>query len=121
MRKFINTLKEIDFRNIKPSTYVSAVILVLTVINYVLNLFGKPAINVDETLIGTWVIAIVGVIGVFYGWWKNQNCSEKAIVAGDILDILKDGRITVEELEDFIARYSETDLDTEADYDEEGD
>ncbi len=32
------------------------------------------------------------------------------------LNILKDGRITVAELEDFIAKYSETDLDTEADF-----
>ena len=32
------------------------------------------------------------------------------------MNILKDGRITVAELEDFIAKYSETDLDTEADF-----
>lgn len=118
MNKLKKFLSQINVKDIKPSTYVSAVVLIFTMVNYVLNIMGKPAININENEIGAWVTAIVGVIGIVYSWYKNQSITHPAQVADDIMRILKDGRITISELEDFIARYSETDLDTEADFDD---
>lgn len=115
MNKLKKFLSQINVKDIKPSTYVSAVVLIFTMVNYVLNIMGKPAININENEIGAWVTAIVGVVGIVYSWYHNQSISHPAQVADDVMNILKDGRITVAELEDFIARYSETDLDTEAD------
>ena len=118
MNKLKNFLSQINVKDIKPSTYVSAVVLIFTMVNYVLNIMGKPVININENEIAAWVTAIVGVIGIIYSWYKNQSITHPAQVADDIMKILKDGRITISELEDFIARYSETDLDTEADFDD---
>lgn len=118
MNKLKKFLSQINVKDIKPSTYVSAIVLIFTMVNYVLNIMGKPAININENEIGAWVTAIVGVIGIVYSWYKNQSITHPAQVADDIMKILKDGRITISELEDFIARYSETDLDTEADFDD---
>ena len=118
MNKLKNFLKQINVKDIKPSTYVSAVVLIFTMVNYVLNIMGKPVININENEIAAWVTAIVGVVGIIYSWYKNQSITHPAQVADDIMKILKDGRITISELEDFIARYSETDLDTEADFDD---
>lgn len=118
MNKVKNFLSQINVKDIKPSTYVSAIVLIFTMVNYVLNIMGKPAININENEIGAWVTAIVGVVGIVYSWYHNQSISHPAQVADDIMKILKDGRITISELEDFIARYSETDLDTEADFDD---
>lgn len=120
MNKLKKFLSQINVKDIKPSTYVSAVVLIFTMVNYVLNIMGKPVININENEIAAWVTAIVGVIGIIYSWYKNQSITHPAQVADDIMKILKDGRITISELEDFIARYSETDLDTEADFDDEG-
>lgn len=118
MNKLKKFLSQINVKDIKPSTYVSAVVLIFTMVNYVLNIIGKPVININENEIGAWVTAIVGVVGIIYSWYKNQSITHPAQVADDIMKILKDGRITISELEDFIARYSETDLDTEADFDD---
>lgn len=118
MNKVKNFLKQINVKDIKASTYVSAVVLIFTMVNYVLNIMGKPVININENEIAAWVTAIVGVVGIIYSWYKNQSITHPAQVADDIMKILKDGRITISELEDFIARYSETDLDTEADFDD---
>lgn len=118
MNKLKKFLSQINVKDIKPSTYVSAIVLIFTMVNYVLNIMGKPAININENEIGAWVTAIVGVVGIVYSWYHNQSISHPAQVADDIMKILKDGRITISELEDFIARYSETDLDTEADFDD---
>lgn len=118
MNKLKNFLSQINVKDIKPSTYVSAVVLIFTMVNYVLNIMGKPVININENEIAAWVTAIVGVAGIIYSWYKNQSITHPAQVADDVMKILKDGRITISELEDFIARYSETDLDTEADFDD---
>lgn len=118
MNKLKKFLSQINVKDIKPSTYVSAVVLIFTMVNYVLNIMGKPVININENEIAAWVTAIVGVVGIIYSWYKNQSITHPAQVADDIMKILKDGRITISELEDFIARYSETDLDTEVDFDD---
>ena len=118
MNKLKKFLSQINVKDIKPSTYVSAVVLIFTMVNYVLNIMGEPVININENEIAAWVTAIVGVVGIIYSWYKNQSITHPAQVADDIMKILKDGRITISELEDFIARYSETDLDTEADFDD---
>lgn len=118
MNKLKKFLSQINVKDIKPSTYVSAVVLIFTMVNYVLNIMGKPVININENEITAWVTAIVGVVSIVYSWYKNQSITHPAQVADDVMKILKDGRITISELEDFIARYSETDLDTEADFDD---
>ena len=118
MNKLKKFLSQINVKDIKPSTYVSAVVLIFTMVNYVLNIMGKPVITINENDIAAWVTAIVGVVGIIYSWYKNQSITHPAQVADDVMKILKDGRITISELEDFIARYSETDLDTEADFDD---
>lgn len=118
MNKLKKFLSQINVKDIKPSTYVSAVVLIFTMVNYVLNIMGKPVININENEIAAWVTAIVGVVGIIYSWYKNQSITKPAQVADDVMQILKDGKITLAELEDFVAKYSETDLDTEADFDD---
>ena len=115
MNKLKNFLEQINVKDIKASTYVSAVVLIFTMVNYVLNIMGKPVININENEIAAWVTAIVGVVGIIYSWYKNQSITKPAQVADDVMQILKNGKITLEELEDFVAKYSEQDTDDEED------
>lgn len=115
MNKLKNFLEQINVKDIKASTYVSAVVLIFTMVNYVLNIMGKPVININENEIAAWVTAIVGVVGIIYSWYKNQSITKPAQVADDVIQILKDGKITLAELEDFVAKYSEQDTDDEED------
>lgn len=115
MNKLKNFLEQINVKDIKASTYVSAVVLIFTIVNYVLNIMGKPVININENEIAAWVTAIVGVAGIIYSWYKNQSITKPAQVADDVMQILKDGKITLAELEDFVAKYSEQDTDDEED------
>ena len=115
MNKLKNFLEQINVKDIKASTYVSAVVLIFTMVNYVLNIMGKPVININENEIAAWVTAIVGVVGIIYSWYKNQSITKPAQVADDVMQILKDGKITLAKLEDFVAKYSEQDTDDEED------
>lgn len=120
MNKLKNFLEQINVKDIKASTYVSAVVLIFTMVNYVLNIMGKPVININENEIAAWVTAIVGVVGIIYSWYKNQSITKPAQVADDVMQILKDGKITLAELEDFVAKYSEQDTDDEEDEEYDG-
>ena len=111
MNKLKNFLEQINVKDIKASTYVSAVVLIFTMVNYVLNIMGKPVININENEIAAWVTAIVGVARIIYSWYKNQSITKSAQVADDVMQILKDGKITLAELEDFVAKYSEQDTE----------
>lgn len=111
MNKLKNFLQQINVKDIKPSTYVSAVVLVLTMVNYILAMLGKPLVGIDEGQIETVVAALIGVAGIIYSWYKNQSITKPAQVADDVMQILKDGKITLAELEDFVAKYSEQDTD----------
>lgn len=111
MNKLKNFLQQINVKDIKPSTYASAVVLVLTMVNYILAMLGKPLVGIDEGQIETVVAALIGVAGIIYSWYKNQSITKPAQVADDVMQILKDGRITLAELEDFVAKYSEQDTD----------
>ena len=115
MNKLKNFLEQINVKDIKASTYVSAVVLIFTMVNYVLNIMGKPVININENEVAAWVTAIIGVVGIIYSWYKNQSITKPAQVADDVMQILKDGKITLAELEDFVAKYSEQDTDDEED------
>lgn len=116
MSKLKNFLSQINLKEIRPSTYASAVVLILTMTNYILAMLGKPLVSIDEGKIETVVAAVIGVGGIIYSWYKNQSITKPAQVADDIMQILKDGKVTIEELEDFIAKYSEQDSeDTEED------
>ena len=115
MNKLKNFLEQINVKDIKASTYVSAAVLIFTMVNYVLNIMGKPVININENEIAAWVTAIVGVVGIIYSWYKNQSITKPAQVADDVMQILKDGKITLAELEDFVAKYSEQNTDDEED------
>ena len=121
MNKLKNFLSQINVKDIKPSTYVSAVVLIFTMVNYVLNIMGKPVININENEIAAWVTAIVGVAGIIYSWYKNQSITKPAQVADDVMQILKDGKITLAELEDFVAKYSEQDTEEDEEYDDSKD
>ena len=48
MNKLKKFLSQINVKDIKPSTYVSAVVLIFTMVNYELNIMGKPVININE-------------------------------------------------------------------------
>ena len=73
MNKLKNFLEQINVKDIKASTYVSAVVLIFTMVNYVLNIMGKPVININENEIAAWVTAIVGVVGIIYSFTKSKQ------------------------------------------------
>lgn len=102
MKKIKNFINSLNLKNIKPHTYVSVIMVILVIVNQILTAMGKPIINLGEDTITYWVNTTINIIAILYPAWKNNSFTDMAQYADDILMAMRDGKITKEELEDFI-------------------
>lgn len=113
MKEKINKVFEIAGK-IKPHTYVSILMILFLIINTICTyVTGNPLIQFSEEQVTDAVNIILNVVFICYTFWKNQSFTSAALAADDVLSILKDGKITREEIEDFIAKYKSPDVPTE--------
>lgn len=113
MKEKINKVFEI-MGSIKPHTYVSILMILFLIINTICTyVTGEPLIKFSEEQVTDAVNIILNVVFICYTFWKNQSFTSAALAADDVLSILKDGKITREEIEDFIAKYKSPDVPTE--------
>lgn len=92
-------------KKIKPHTWVSIVMVAIAMINYILIAMGKPIINLGEETITYAVNTVLNLVFIGYGAWKNNSVTEKALIADNVLYMLRDGKISKEELENFIKEH----------------
>ena len=100
LNKIMETLKKI-----KPHTYVSIVMVIIAIVNYVLTAMGEPIIDLGEETITYAVNTVLNLVFIGFSMWKNNSVTENAIIADDVLYMLRDGKISKEELENFINEY----------------
>ena len=108
VEKIIEKLKKI-----KPHTWVSLVMILVVLANYVLTAMGRPLINLGEEEITYAVNTILNLIFIGYAAYKNNSITEKAQLSDEILYALRDGKIDKEELEQFINNHKSPDVPTE--------
>lgn len=100
-------------KRIKPHTYVSLVMLLIVLLNYVLTAMDKPLINLGEEEITYAVNTILNLVFIGFAAYKNNSITEKAQLSDEILYALRDGRISKEELEKFIEDHKNPETPTD--------
>lgn len=101
-------------KHIKPHTWVSIVMIIFLIINTItIYTTGSPIIQFSEEQITDAVNIILNVVFICYTFWKNQSLTSAALAADDVLTMLKDGKITKEELEEFINKYKSPEVPSE--------
>lgn len=100
MDKIIEKIKKIPIR-----TYVSLVMVLLVIVNYVLTALDRPLINIGEEEVTYAVNTILNIVLICYTAWRNNSVTEKAVLSDEILFYLRDGKLSKEELEEFIAKH----------------
>lgn len=101
------------FKKIKPHTWVSLIMVILVAINYVLVALGKPAINLGEEETTYIVNTVLNIVFIGYAAYKNNSITQNAQMADEVLYALRDGKITKEELETFIADHKNPEVPTD--------
>lgn len=98
MKKFFENFKMRD-----KGTILRTVFLVLAFVNYVISIVSSTAWGVNDTY--QWVSFAAFALMVIVSYWYNNNWTGFASLAEDILNMLSDGKITSEELNEFIAKH----------------
>lgn len=85
----------------KASTIIRCVALVAVLINQALAIWGKELPFTGDEIYQT--VSLILTVGVsFWSAWKNNDFTSFAILSGKILDLLRSGTLTKEEVEGLI-------------------
>lgn len=105
MKSIIEKLK-----TVKVSTWVRTVLQILVYINQFIALLGNQSFASE--LWYQWVSFGLTIVITIITYWYNNDWTGFAQIAGDILDMLKDGKITTEEITAFIEKHKKTKEET---------
>lgn len=88
----------------KPTkgTITRTIILVLTIINSFLAIFGKSPLPIDSETVTQVVSFCFTAAAAIAAWWKNNSFSEEAIEADIMMHMLKKGADKSEKVEEVI-------------------
>ena len=75
---------------VKTSTIIRTLCLILALINQILSATGKPLLPIEDSQIETIVTETALVITALWSWWKNNSFTKNAIVADEYLKELKE-------------------------------
>lgn len=94
-----------NIKNIKKSTWVSVIMILILGINMILTSMGKSPISLTEGQVESFVSIVVQLSMIGYVGWKNNSITPDAQITDDVLRMLRDGKITKDELNEFITKY----------------
>ncbi len=78
--------------HINPDTIARTIVLIITLINQTLAIFGKEKLPFAESDVYQIVSFVVTIIVSFMTWWKNNSFTKAAIIADGVKDALKAGK-----------------------------
>lgn len=98
MKKVIAKIKSLNL-----GTIVRSILQLAIYINQVVVIFGQSPLG--NSTVYLWVSFVLTLIITGASYWYNNDWTKMAQTSGDILDMLRDGKITEDELKAFIKKH----------------
>lgn len=76
-------------KKIPTQTIIRAIVLLVTLVNTILTIFGKNPLPFAEDELYAWLSAAATVAATLWAWWKNNSFTPEAIQADKYLAELK--------------------------------
>ena len=76
-------------KKIPTQTIIRAIVLLVTLVNTILTIFGKNPLPFAEDELYAWLTAAATVAATLWAWWKNNSFTPAAIKADEYLMELK--------------------------------
>lgn len=95
MKKIFQMIKELD-----KATSIRTVLQILVYLNQIVVVLGTSPLG--ESVAYQWVTFVLTLIFTALSYWKNNDWTGMAKMSTKIFNILKDGTVTEEEMQEFI-------------------
>lgn len=100
MKKIIEKIK-----SLKTGTLVRTALQILAYINQIVAIAGNYSFAKDQPWY-MWVSLALTIVVTVLSYWYNNDWTKLAQTTGDIYDMVKDGKITKEELDEFVEKHN---------------
>lgn len=70
---------------VKSDTIARTIVLMLTLVNLVLGLLGKTALDIDESVIYDACSVGAVILAAAVSWWKNNSFTQAALKADEVM------------------------------------
>ncbi len=77
---------------VSTDTIVRTIVLLITLVNQVLTMFGKNPLPFAEDELYTMFTAAATIGATIWAWWKNNSFTSAAIKADELLQSLKSSK-----------------------------
>lgn len=92
-------------KNLSKGTIFRTIFQVLTYANQIVAIFGQSSFASAAWY--QWTSVILTIIVTSVSYWYNNDWTNIAKLSGDVFDMLKDGKITEDELKTFMDKHKE--------------
>lgn len=76
--------------------------LTFTLLNLILTAFGCNPLPVSETLAYSIISIVATIAATIWNAWKNNNITSAAKIAQNVLDAIKEGKLTAEAVQEWL-------------------
>ena len=88
--------------NNKKEVIISAVAQVLALVNLVLSAMGKSPLPISSETVSLIIGGAIALGISAWNYWKNHNITTASQKGQEIVDLIKQGKVELEQIEDVI-------------------
>lgn len=104
MKKIIEKIKSLKF-----GTILRTILQILAYANQIVAIIGRT--SYADAAWYQWLSIGITIAITILSYWYNNDWTKLAQMSGSVFDMLKDGKITKDELKDFINKHKNTKAD----------
>lgn len=100
-------MKKLNLKGVTAEAVTGIALLVLALINAVLQMFGMNVLPIQNDDISNIVSVIFLIITAAWNTWKNRNFTKASQEAQALTDMIKNGEILIDQIEDVIQKFKD--------------
>lgn len=100
-------MKKLNLKGVTAEAVTGIALLVLALINAVLQMFGINVLPIQNDDISNIVSVIFLIVTAAWNTWKNRNFTKASQEAQALTDMIKNGEILIDQIEDVIQKFKD--------------
>lgn len=100
-------MKKLNLKGVTAEAVTGIALLVLALINAVLQMFGMNVLPIQNNDISNIVSVIFLIVTAAWNTWKNRNFTKASQEAQALTDMIKNGEILIDQIEDVIQKFKD--------------